>query len=62
MTEYQLVLSFWSIVLITIVSAPFLLALIEVVIRRTIGKKSGRDGGDSRPSLPSMPSWPSSPV
>lgn len=62
MTEYQLVLSFWSIVLVSIVAAPFLLALIDVVLRRTMGKKSSRDDGHSRASLPSIPSWPSSPA
>jgi hypothetical protein len=61
MTEYQLALSFWSIVLVTVVAAPFLLVLFDFVIKRTIGKKHERDE-DTRPSLPSIPSWPSSPA
>ena len=62
MTEYHLALYFWSVVLVTIVAAPIVLALLEVVIRRVMGKKAGQDDGDTRPSLPSIPSWPSSPA
>lgn len=62
MTEYQLAIYFWSTVLVAALAAPFLLALVESVIRGA--RKRNHDGPDrdSQPSLPSIPSWPSSPA
>jgi hypothetical protein len=58
MTEYQLAIYFWSTVLVAVVAAPFLLALIETLMR----KATKAEDRNSRPSLPSLPSYPSSPA
>lgn len=62
MTEYQLAIYFWSTVLVVALAAPFLLALVESVIRGARKRNQGGPDRDSQPSLPSIPSWPSSPA